>query len=1039
MKITSQNKDNAIKEKTTPPPQTIRNSRKRKQRVNEYVKGLLPSTVSTKVDVRIDRNVRKAFVLPTNEDELYHSDQTEYDRRKCREIVNNTDEDYIMAITGQAAPLEDTCLENQYTADLAQQYGLALHETLHILKTATAKTNQLIENQINDEYKQVLQRLNNTVEDGGIENELKTGDEFSSRAAARIRFVRDLQAYTPKELYQENGENPITFGFSKALDTVFYEVFIFDSEITDALLDPTDTRISFDSNETEQTIRTIYPDIQRARDDIFSYRGDDTKYRISREASIKRTQRLIDLWVEDIKPELSTDQQQEANDQSNNEQGQTTQPQQGPQPQKESQPQQGSQDTNQKNTTAQESDPSQIPNSDSPTVEINPEEMDSNELQNPSEQPDIEDDPTISNESIEDIAEPQQSEAESDQENKQGDEHSRGSQPSQNLPSENEKVQSDNDQSEGKEDKDREASNSTQEKVSETQDNNSTDQPEDGQSNVSTGDRPTNTDQDQNPPSDKSKSSGSQEGEQEQVTRPGDETTSQSGKGRDTDNSDTADQKPASTTDSKDTDTAKNSKETPDDRQNINETANQSSQNDKTTEQGSSTPTEGQVNLSDFTNDDGQSPRASDAHSDNQDPSKQPTNECQEQSSISSNDEDRDNPNQQAESLDNNQTKNNKTSQNEDSEKADPADLTDQQPSQSGSPDTPNLDNTTPGQSTTNIEKEHQNSSEQDSQNNHSQSEIETTPPHSKSEVTPEDYTPDNQIAESEVTEQSINGDSLKKDLDALTSGNGAGEATLDKIEILPEPNTNATEDWSTIKEESKTVTQRLAKQLEQSRRSTTRRELTAGTKVDADTAYRLNHGDTRTFKREQKGDKKKYTMIVILDRSGSMGSRYNQSVANTKIHTAVQAVTRFAAACEELEINVAVIDFLNNKCRYVKTPSTDTKKSLDRLLSTKTGGGTPLEDALEIAGDIAQGESEETLIIPITDDLAPNVEAVSNVIEDINSPICTLTIATDRSPDNPPEKAEKLADKYTQSKYVFNESKLNDRLDQFASLIGYF
>jgi len=956
MKVTEDNKSEAVKEKTTPSPESIRNSSKRKKRIKEYVNGLLPSQVSTKINIRVDNYVKKAFILPSNEDDLYHSDQTEYDRRKCRQLVNDTDEDYIMAITGQPAPLDKTCLENQYTADLAQQYGLALHETLHILKTATAESNKLIENQIDEENKPILQRLHNTIEDGAIENELRTGNEFSSRAGARIRFVRDLQAQTPETLYSNNKENTVSLSFSEALDIVFYEEFIFDSGVTDVLLDPTDTRIAFDDKKAKKTINSIHPAIQSARDDIFSYRGDDTRYRISREASIKRTQRLIDLWIDDVKPQLTRNQDPQTDQQAQGTAQSSGQSQQIPQ-QKDKQRRQTSSEQNNKNdnkagqkaNTGDNNDKnnSEQNKNEKGDVDVDPDEIDTNSLQSSSDRAEIK--------------------------------HDRG------------------DASNSQEDANKENSANTNDGVDNPQQKTTTDEDASREEDCTNKNTQRKQSQRSNPTQNKIQPS------QESDVAPSMDD--------------------GSTSTSDEEDASKNA-----------------SINDTDQEENSYNTNDGQTDLSDFSQNNG---GKTDSHSEKREneesksntrPKTDDGNSTSTQSNTGKSDSENDDSKSKLDS-----SNENGTDELDSTESSSPttSDLTNKERSTARTPSTPNIDNTQSRESDKDVSREYTNNADQGVDNKkHSQEEI-TTPANAKSEVDPEDYTTDSKIAESEINEQSIDTESLKQDIDTLSNGNGAEESELDNIKILPEPNTNTTESWDTIKSESKRVSQRLAKQLEQSRQSNTRNELTAGTQVDPNTAYRLNQGDTRTFKRQQEGDEKEYTMVIVLDRSGSMSRSARGSCK--KIETAVQAVTRFAAACESLNINIAVIDFYDDQCRYVKTPSVQTEKCLSRLLSTKAKGGTPLADAIEIAGKIANETQEKSLIIPITDDLAPDVKKVSKKVNSIHTPVCTLTIATDHTKEDPPEKAEQLAEEYTQSKYVFNGAKLADRLDQFASLIGYF
>jgi Mg-chelatase subunit ChlD len=179
-------------------------------------------------------------------------------------------------------------------------------------------------------------------------------------------------------------------------------------------------------------------------------------------------------------------------------------------------------------------------------------------------------------------------------------------------------------------------------------------------------------------------------------------------------------------------------------------------------------------------------------------------------------------------------------------------------------------------------------------------------------------------------------------------------------------------------------------------------------------------------------GDEKRYSLVLVLDRSGSMDNG-----SPRKIETATAAIARFALAAEELEIEVAVIDFYRGEARLVKPFSVDVEHAQAALMADQAGGGTPLSDALALARNLIQSRSEEPLIVTITDDKPDRVDAVSEEIKGTYAPVCSLTIATDCRRGSPPAKAERLEQKYDRTATVFNPERLDDRLDQFASLLG--
>jgi Mg-chelatase subunit ChlD len=181
-------------------------------------------------------------------------------------------------------------------------------------------------------------------------------------------------------------------------------------------------------------------------------------------------------------------------------------------------------------------------------------------------------------------------------------------------------------------------------------------------------------------------------------------------------------------------------------------------------------------------------------------------------------------------------------------------------------------------------------------------------------------------------------------------------------------------------------------------------------------------------------GREKRYCLVLVLDRSGSM-----RHGSPPKIEVATQALARFAVAAEGLGIKVAIIDFIRGQARLVKPFSVETRHVQATLLDTSCGGGTPLADAIGLARQLIASQRDEPLIITVTDDEPSNVEAVKEQLRDSYAPVCSLTIATDCSPGTLSPDASELATYYERQAAVYSPDRLDDRLDQFASLLAGF
>ena len=78
-------------------------------------------------------------------------------------------------------------------------------------------------------------------------------------------------------------------------------------------------------------------------------------------------------------------------------------------------------------------------------------------------------------------------------------------------------------------------------------------------------------------------------------------------------------------------------------------------------------------------------------------------------------------------------------------------------------------------------------------------------------------------------------------------------------------------------------------------------------------------------------------------------------------------------------------------------------------------------------------------LIVAVTDGEPSSVDDVIDQIRAAYVPVCSLTIATDTQPGRLSTDASELAGYYERETTVYNGERLDDRLDQFASLLVGF
>ena len=132
----------------------------------------------------------------------------------------------------------------------------------------------------------------------------------------------------------------------------------------------------------------------------------------------------------------------------------------------------------------------------------------------------------------------------------------------------------------------------------------------------------------------------------------------------------------------------------------------------------------------------------------------------------------------------------------------------------------------------------------------------------------------------------------------------------------------------------------------------------------------------------------------------------------------------------------MAIVDFVDSHARLVKPFSVETRHVQAGLLDTDCGGGTPLADALGLACQLVEGHRDEPLIVAVTDGEPSSVDDVIDQIRAAHAPVCSLTIATDTQPGRLSTDASELADYYERETTVYDGERLDDRIDQFASLL---
>jgi len=950
-------------------------STERADRLREFILGHLPDDVT--VDVVITAHVQTAAVLPADVDAILSSNATDIERAQAEQFLDGIDADYLVLVTGKGADLTRIPLNDQLTADHAHQFGLAFHELLHILKTGITAIGELLDAEIDPQYHTQVHDLINIIEDGAIESEAIHGENFSDNAGIRLELTRRLHSETPDEIPEDG---VVHYSFWDAVTSCLYNEAIYPTGISDVLLDEDDDRIQFRSESDRDAFQAIHTELCTLSREALAIRSadrDDTTQTHDKTASVRRARRVIQAWTDHIQSVLEADKQDQQRGQDHDQERGTGQ--------------EGTESQGQSRT--QESDGGATDSSEPVS-----EGKNGGETSTRNEQPQNgtggaastsgnagttlpeEFDPsevTLSREATED---PHQSIFEQPQITPDPNPNDIEDSPS-DINSDDGESGSGGEGDTGIDD----MGGSSPEKSSGNDSGRNRSDIENGES--SSDNRASHSDSDQTPPSRAEALAQAAEQARERdtdETRPVNET--ETGTETIPTTGDESESKSSSATSQSTTDTAESQQP-----------------------RGKNS----QITLGSFGNGEGNSDSVG----------------TDEESASSSQNENEGGAHREPQGSQETGTAESDVDENtRDSENTGSTGSTDSANSTSdggeGVPDGP----------------AHAQSS--------SRSEDEDQTAYEKA------LTGDERAAHTEADREQIDQQALEDELDELAGhldrqrrqgttdpgsdedseqagGSGYSPDSLTDLDILPVSDELVPpREWDEMEDGADRVAETLEMYLRLDRRKSTRRGLSAGA-YDTRAGHRLAIGDSRVCKTRTMGNEKQYALVLILDRSGSM-----RQGSPAKIDVATQALTRFALAAEDLGIRVAIIDFIHGDARLVKPFSIETRYVQATLLDTACGGGTPLADAIGLANDLVESQGDDPLIISVGDDQT-SAATVKDVIRRAYAPVCSLTIATDTEPGTLSGSASELSSYYERQETVYTPERLDDRLDQFASLLA--
>jgi Mg-chelatase subunit ChlD len=150
--------------------------------------------------------------------------------------------------------------------------------------------------------------------------------------------------------------------------------------------------------------------------------------------------------------------------------------------------------------------------------------------------------------------------------------------------------------------------------------------------------------------------------------------------------------------------------------------------------------------------------------------------------------------------------------------------------------------------------------------------------------------------------------------------------------------------------------------------------------------------GSTRVFKKEEEGDEKDYSCMVVLDRSGSMSS--------DGINEAEMAVTALTSALEDVGVDSSVLDLYHSEARLVKSFGQETKDVKEHLVNSSASGGTPLTEVLHLARERVSDHDNPFMIV-ITDGRPGSPDTYREELDKCHFPVLGVYLTGNQKPDD--------------------------------------
>lgn len=268
----------------------------------------------------------------------------------------------------------------------------------------------------------------------------------------------------------------------------------------------------------------------------------------------------------------------------------------------------------------------------------------------------------------------------------------------------------------------------------------------------------------------------------------------------------------------------------------------------------------------------------------------------------------------------------------------------------------------------------------------------------------------------------------LEEFLQALGDDSGSDGIGEVKFNLDPEGTVNS-EEWGEAVANKKRTANLLKKKLDQSRRDKWKRGRTKG-RLDGKRMHSVAAKRLDIMKQMMEGNKKKYSVIVVLDRSASMRGE--------KIKIAQAAIARYALAMEDLKIEVCIMDMYNNNARIISPFGVNIESSKGDLMSDDVGGTTPLSDAVEIARKRMRNTNKFSFMISVTDGRPNDEQRYQEELGKAHMPVMGITIDPDNHHNVSLGEMGGQDQYYDIHTYVNSQTELEEQLEKMSLQIPF-